>query len=62
MSGTITVKELIVELLDQDMDDKVYIAHEKYPHSCGRIKCVVPVMEDDMPHGVYLIRRHSDEL
>lgn len=60
MSGTMTVPELIVELLEEAMDDKVYIAFEDYPYSADEIKSVVWIMSDDRPHGVYLFRSQED--
>jgi hypothetical protein len=56
MSGTMTVRELIVELLEEDMNDKVYIAHEDYPHSVDGIQSVEWLMYNNKPHGVYLFR------
>ena len=58
MSGTVTVRELIVELLDYDMDDNVYIWHEAYLFSpFDNIQSVEWITDGNRPHGVYLIPR-----
>ena len=42
MSGTLTVKELIIELLDYDMSERVYIGLglDRPPLSCADISSV----------------------
>ena len=61
MSGTMTVREIIIELLDQDMDDFVFIGSEDSPYASNEIGSLGYSMNDDRPHGVYLFPRHNDE-
>ena len=60
MSGTMTVRELIVELLDQDMDDLVFIWRDDAPHADGLVCAGDLIAIDERPSGVYLFARSCD--
>ena len=64
MSGTMTVKELIVELLDQDMDDKVYVWRDFDPligpHAL-ELSLIDASCSLDAKKGVYLFTRYCYE-
>ena len=62
MSGTMTVRELIVELPEEDMDDFVFmggVADDSEYHEIGYLGYSEA---GERPRGVYLFRRKRDEL
>ena len=62
MSGTITVRELIVELLDEDMDDLVFMGVVADYSEYHEIEFFGYSEAGERPRGVYLFRRKRDEL
>lgn len=57
MSGTLTVKELIIELLDYDMNQPVYISlgSRSIPDGSDGIQQVTEVLSGAVNYGIYLI-------
>jgi len=61
VSGTVTVRELIVELLEEDMNDKVYIGNEDDDWEHQEICYLGSSNINERPHGVYLFSRKRDD-
>lgn len=57
MSGTMTVKELIVELLDFDMGLPVYVGlgPDRRPHGSSGLLNVAEIDSGALEYGVYLV-------
>ena len=57
MSGTFTVKELIKELLEYDMDEQVYIGlgESVIPVGSSEIHCICQFDSGVIPYGIYLV-------
>lgn len=57
MSGTLTVRELITELLDYDMNQPVYIGlgPRAIPDGSDGIRQAIEISSGSVNYGVYLV-------